>query len=131
MTTPHPKAADEKRRERFVLPDPPEGEPEDMTSFDHLTLSGSAHHLAQHLGSPETTLVAGERYLTRASRSSCVGKDGTRPAHRLQRRTRNLPGEQRLHHLRSGHLLDRHVGRFVAGVAATIGEWFCAPGAEP
>ena len=66
MTTPHPKAADEKRRERFVLPDPPEGEPEDMTSFDHLTLSGSAHHLAQHLGSPETTLVAGERYLTRA-----------------------------------------------------------------
>ena len=66
MTTPHPKAADEKRREHFVLPDPPEGEPEDMTSFDHLTISGSAHHLAQHLGSPETTLVAGERYLTRA-----------------------------------------------------------------
>ena len=58
--------ASRKRRERFVLPDPPEGEPEDMTSFDHLTLSGSAHHLAQHLGSPETTLVTGERYLTRA-----------------------------------------------------------------
>ena len=37
-----------------------------MTSFDHLTLSGSAHHLAQHLGNPETTIVAGERYLTRA-----------------------------------------------------------------
>ena len=33
-----------------------------MTSFDHLTLSGSA----QHLGGPETTLVAGERYLIRA-----------------------------------------------------------------
>ena len=27
------------------LPDPPEREPEDMTSFDHLTLSGSVHHL--------------------------------------------------------------------------------------
>ena len=65
MTTPHSKASDEKRRERFVLPDLPEGEPEDMTSFDHLTISGSAHHLAQHLGSPETTLVAGERCLTR------------------------------------------------------------------
>ena len=49
-----------------MLPDPPEGEPEDMTSFDHLTLSGSAHHLVQHLGTPETTIVAGERYLTRA-----------------------------------------------------------------
>ena len=66
MTTRHPGAADKKRRERFVLPDPPEGDPEDMTSFDHLTLSGSVHHLAQNLGNPETTIVAGERYLTRA-----------------------------------------------------------------
>ena len=48
------------------LPDPPEREPDDMTSFDHLTLSGSVHHLAHHLGNPETTIVAGERYLTRA-----------------------------------------------------------------
>ena len=48
MTTRHSEAADEKSRERFVLPDPPEGEPEDMTNFDHLTISGSAHHL----GSP-------------------------------------------------------------------------------
>ena len=47
------------------LPDPPEREPEDMTSFDHLTLSGSVHHLVQHLGNPETTIVAGERYVTR------------------------------------------------------------------
>ena len=62
MTTRHPEAADEKSRERFVLPDHPEGEPEDMTSFDHLTLSGSAHHL----DNPGTTVVVGERYLTRA-----------------------------------------------------------------
>ena len=34
------------------LPDPPEREPEDMTSFDHLTKNGGAHHLAQHLGHP-------------------------------------------------------------------------------
>ena len=47
------------------LPDPPEREPEDMTSFDHLTLSGSVHHLVQHLAKPETTIVAGERYITR------------------------------------------------------------------
>ena len=66
MTTRQPEAADKKRRGSFVLPDPPEGDPDDMTSFNHLTLSGSVHHLAQHLGNPETTIVAGERYLTRA-----------------------------------------------------------------
>ena len=66
MTTPHPKAADEKLWERFVLPEPPEGDPEDMTSFDHLARNGSVHHLAQHLGNPGTTIVAGERYITRA-----------------------------------------------------------------
>ena len=66
MTTRHPEAAAKKRRGSFVLPDPPEGEPEDMTSFDHLALSGGVHHRAQHLGNPETTIVAGERYLTRA-----------------------------------------------------------------
>ena len=65
MTTRQPEAADQKREGSLVIPDPPEGEPEDMTSFDHLTLSGSAHHLAQHLGNPETTIVAGERYITR------------------------------------------------------------------
>ena len=37
-----------------------------MTSFDHLTVSGNVHHLARHLGNPEITIVAGERYLTRA-----------------------------------------------------------------
>ena len=46
------------------LPDPPEREPEDMTSFDHLTLSGSVHHLVQHLGNPGTTLAAGEHYIS-------------------------------------------------------------------
>ena len=63
MTAPHSEPTGQKRRQRFVLPDPPEREPEDMTSFDHLTLSGSVHHLVQHLGKPETTIVAGERYV--------------------------------------------------------------------
>ena len=47
------------------LPDPPEHESENMTSFDHLTLSGSV----QHLGNPETTIVAGGRHVTRESGS--------------------------------------------------------------
>ena len=66
MATQHPHAAAKKPWERFVLPDLPEGDPEDMTSFDHLTLSGNVRYLIRHLGNPETTIVAGERYLTRA-----------------------------------------------------------------
>ena len=47
------------------LPYPPERKPEDMTSFDHLTKNGGAHHLAQHFGHPDTTVVGGERYIIR------------------------------------------------------------------
>ena len=66
MATQRPHASAKKLRERFVLPDLPEGDPEDMTSFDHLTVSGNVRYLIRHLGNPETTIVAGERYLTRA-----------------------------------------------------------------
>ena len=65
MTTSPSQPTEQKRHQRFVLPDPPDREPEDMTSFDHLTINGSAHYLLLHLGNPETTLVAGERYITR------------------------------------------------------------------
>ena len=47
------------------LPYPPEREPEDNTSFDHLTKNGGAHHLAQHFGHPDITVVGGERYIIR------------------------------------------------------------------
>ena len=43
------------------LPDPPERESDDMTSFHHLTKNGGVHHLIQHLGDPDTTIVEGER----------------------------------------------------------------------
>ena len=45
------------------LPDPPQREPEDMTSFEHLHLNGNSHHLARHFGHPQTTIVAAERYV--------------------------------------------------------------------
>ena len=45
------------------LPDPPEREPEDMTSFTHLTKTGSVRDLVLHLGNPATTIVEGERRL--------------------------------------------------------------------
>ena len=45
------------------LPDPPEREPEDMTSVQHLGENGNLHHLIQYFGNPETTIVSGERYI--------------------------------------------------------------------
>ena len=44
----------------FRLPEPPEREPDEMTSVKHLTVTGSAHFLVQHFGKPGTTLVAAE-----------------------------------------------------------------------
>ena len=48
----------------FPLPDPPEIQDEKMTAARHLTLPGNAHYLAQHLGSPETTVMDAEHYIT-------------------------------------------------------------------
>ena len=64
-------------REFYVFPDPPECPENRMTSFDHLTITGSAHylaaHLAQYLGHPETMLVAGDRYLALAPTRNLAG----------------------------------------------------------
>ena len=60
---------------RFRLPDPPEREPDEMTSIKHLFMTGSAHHLARHLGSPETTLVSAELYVMEVPHP---GQDGRR-----------------------------------------------------
>ena len=57
----------------FVFPDPPEHPEDKMTSFDHLTINGNAHYLALHLGNPDTTLVAGDRYLALASTRNMAG----------------------------------------------------------
>ena len=65
MTTPDTAAKQTKTGERFVLPDPPERElDEKMSTVDHLHQPGNTHHLAQHLGNPESTLVTAERYVT-------------------------------------------------------------------
>ena len=53
-----------KTSQLLAFPYPPERRPEDMTSFKHLALTGSAHYLAEHLGRPETTIVIGEHYIT-------------------------------------------------------------------
>ena len=69
MTSPNTIEATTQGEIHFVFPDPPEAEergPDDMTTFDHLSATGTVHHLIQHLGNSETTLVAGEHYLAPA-----------------------------------------------------------------
>ena len=48
----------------FRLPDPPERGADEFTRARHLTMTGSAHYLARHLGSPDTTLVSADLYIT-------------------------------------------------------------------
>ena len=62
-----------KSQSRFRLPDPPEHPHDKMTSFKQLAATGHAHHLARHLGDPETTLVAGERYVVVRPTQSMAG----------------------------------------------------------
>ena len=64
MTAPRSESTKKKLRQRFVLPDPPEREPEDMTSFKHLGENGNVHHLIQHLGSRETTIFGSELFIS-------------------------------------------------------------------
>ena len=62
-----------KTGSHFRFPDPPEREPDDMTSFNQLTPNGIVHHLIQHLGNQDTTLVAGEHYLAVAPTQDMTG----------------------------------------------------------
>ena len=73
MTTPNSGATKAQSKARIVFPDPPERPPEEMTSFDHLTMTGNAHYLALHFGNPDTTLVAGEHYMSPEPRRSIAG----------------------------------------------------------
>lgn len=62
MTTAHTKITEPPGR--FRLPDPPEREPDDMTTAEHLSETGLQHHLKQFLGNQEATIVSGEKYIT-------------------------------------------------------------------
>ena len=59
---------------RFRLPDPPEREPDEMTSTKHLAMTGSMHFLARHLGNPGTTLVTAELYITQVPQPGQGGR---------------------------------------------------------
>lgn len=63
MTSPIIGAGAAKQPAPFRLPDIPEKDPDDMTSFKHLAQDGNAYRLAHHLGNPERTIVSGDRYI--------------------------------------------------------------------
>lgn len=48
----------------FQLPDVPDIPDEKMTASQHLSLTGGAHFLGQHLGNHESTIIGAERYIT-------------------------------------------------------------------
>ena len=66
MTTRQTNKRKRSEQQQFVLPDIPERDPDDMTSSKHLSRNGNHHHLMQHLGKQETTIVSGEMYITPA-----------------------------------------------------------------
>ena len=48
---------------KFQLPEPEKTQDERMAASRHLSLTGGAHYLAQHLGKLETTVVGSDLYL--------------------------------------------------------------------
>ncbi len=62
MTTADTRITKLRISDDFRLPDPP-WQPDNMTLFKHLAATGNAHHVAQHLGYPKTTIVTGNHYL--------------------------------------------------------------------
>ena len=56
----------------ICLPDPTDRTP-DMTTVDHLSATGNLHYLREHFGKPDTTLVAGERFISPAPATGMAG----------------------------------------------------------
>ena len=47
----------------FRLPDIPQRDPDEVTQQKQLTITGHAHHILQHLGNFDTTLVTADRWI--------------------------------------------------------------------
>ena len=41
---------------RYRLPDPPERNPDEVTSYGKVYRQGAPYHLSQHFGNPESTM---------------------------------------------------------------------------
>ena len=102
MTLRHSKPKVRKPGQGFVLPDAPPRGPDDMTTFNHLTLTGNVHALALYLGSPETTTIGGELYIVREPRMPTLGRRIPDLLIAFDTDPGALQGDQRLRHLRPG-----------------------------
>ena len=74
MTTADANIKTPRLTDPFRLPDPPEHPDDKMTSFKQLSATGHHHHLAQHLGKPDTTIVASERYVVIRPTQNMAGR---------------------------------------------------------
>ena len=63
MTTSDTFAKTPQGQDRFRLPDPPQREPDEMTSYDKLHKTGNSYLLAQHFGNDGRTLVEADRWI--------------------------------------------------------------------
>ena len=48
---------------RFVLPEPPDRHPDEVTSYRYVHLTGNPHFLVRHFAKPETTVIGAELFL--------------------------------------------------------------------
>ena len=70
MTT-NPAAKADHATSYVRLPDPPE--PEDMNNYIFLHAPGNTHHLVEHFGNEDTTIIIGEAYVSLVPTSSRLG----------------------------------------------------------
>ena len=73
MTTPKTSSRTAPAGKPFGFPDPPEDPEDKMTNLQQMADTGALYHLKHHLGHPETTLVAGEKYLALAPTRNLAG----------------------------------------------------------
>ena len=64
MTTFNTAAKTSQVSGHFRFPDPPEHPADKMTNFNKMSRTGNVYLLAERMGNPETTLVAGEHYMS-------------------------------------------------------------------
>ena len=67
------KVTTAKDKPTFRLPDRPEREPDDMTSYRQLTAPSIVEPLQHYLGNLETTLITGDHYLCRTIAPNLAG----------------------------------------------------------
>ena len=72
-TTTIPRTKHSPAASPFRLPDPPAEQDEKMTNAHHLGRTGTYHHIVQHLGNPETTIVGSERFLIHGPERNMAG----------------------------------------------------------